>query len=181
MNPFPRRAPGRRCPGPLPAPGTAGPARVPRPQGRPALSRRRTLYTGTDKQAQRLRALFTADEHVEVEATWGIYQRRIAAYRQEDRRRSRKQVVDLVDSISTGVPKSLSEVITLGRTLKKRAEDTWPTLTGPAPPTDRPRRSTDESSISEAPPSGSATSPTISPGPARDRRIQAPIHRRIGV
>jgi hypothetical protein len=30
-------------------------------------------------QAQRLADLFGADEHVEVEATWGIYQRMIAA------------------------------------------------------------------------------------------------------
>ena len=46
---------------------------------------RRTLHTGadllTDKQAARLTALFAIDEHVEVEATWGIYQRIIAAYR----------------------------------------------------------------------------------------------------
>ena len=26
-------------------------------------------------------AMFSIDEHVEVEATWGIYQRMIAAYR----------------------------------------------------------------------------------------------------
>jgi hypothetical protein len=35
----------------------------------------------TDKQAARLTALFAIDEHVEVEATWGIYQWMIAAYR----------------------------------------------------------------------------------------------------
>jgi hypothetical protein len=29
----------------------------------------------------RLRTLFATDEHVEVEATWGIYQRMITAYR----------------------------------------------------------------------------------------------------
>ena len=50
---------------------------------------RRTLHTGadllTDKQIDRLNALFAADEHVEVEATWGIYQRMIAAYREPDR------------------------------------------------------------------------------------------------
>lgn len=32
----------------------------------------------------RLEALFAADDHAEVEATWGIYQRVIAAYRQPD-------------------------------------------------------------------------------------------------
>ncbi len=57
--------------------------------GDPLYSARRTLHTGadllTDKQKQRLQALFAADEHVEVEATWGIYQRMIAAYREPDR------------------------------------------------------------------------------------------------
>ena len=32
-----------------------------------------------------LRALFAVEEHVEVEATWGIYQRMIGAYRHPDR------------------------------------------------------------------------------------------------
>ena len=40
-----------------------------------------------------------------------------------------------------------------------------PTSTGPALATDRPRPSTDDSSTSEAPHSGSATSPITSPGP----------------
>ena len=52
----------------------------------PLYRARRTLHTGadllTDKQAARLTALFAVDEHVEVEATWGIYQRMIAAYRE---------------------------------------------------------------------------------------------------
>src|SRR6478735_7272107 len=47
----------------------------------------------------------------------------ITAYRDTDRRRGRKLMVDLIDSVSTGVPKSLREVITLGRTLTKRAAD----------------------------------------------------------
>ena len=55
----------------------------------PLYSTRRTLHTGadllTDKQKDRLAALFADDEHVEVEATWGIYQRMIAAYREPDR------------------------------------------------------------------------------------------------
>lgn len=96
-------------------------------KGDPLYSARRTLHTGagllTDKQKDRLAALFAADAHVEVEATWGIYQRMIAAYREEDRRRGRELMVKLIDSISTGVPKALTEVITLGRTLKKRAAD----------------------------------------------------------
>jgi transposase len=52
----------------------------------PLYKSRRTLHTGagllTDRQRQRLTALFADDRHVEVEATWGIYQRMIAAYRE---------------------------------------------------------------------------------------------------
>ena len=50
---------------------------------------RRTLHTGagllTDRQADRLSTLFAEKAHVELEATWGIYQRMIAAYREPDR------------------------------------------------------------------------------------------------
>ncbi len=93
----------------------------------PLYRARRTLHTGadllTDKQAERLTALFTPDEHVQVEATWGIYQRMIAAYRHEDRATGRELMVKLIDSVSTGVPTALVEVTKLGRTLKTRAAD----------------------------------------------------------
>ncbi len=93
----------------------------------PLYSARRTLHTGadllTDRQKHRLTALFAGDDHVEVEATWGIYQRMIAAYREPDRTRGRALMTSLIASVSHGVPAELSEVITLGRTLKKRADD----------------------------------------------------------
>ena len=96
-------------------------------KGDPLYSARRTLHTGaellTDKQTDRLHALFATDEHVEVEATWGIYQRMIAAYREPDRAKGRDLMRNLIESISHGVPSALTEVITLGRTLKKRAAD----------------------------------------------------------
>ena len=48
----------------------------------PLYRARRTLHTGADllrtSQTQRLHDLFTADEHVQVEATWGIYRRMMA-------------------------------------------------------------------------------------------------------
>ena len=47
----------------------------------------------------------------------------IEAYREQDQGRGRELMVKLIDSISHGVPKPLTEVITLGRTLKKRAAD----------------------------------------------------------
>lgn len=100
-------------------------------KGDPLYGARRTLSTGadllTDRQKDRLAALFDPDihddAHVEVEATWGIYQRMIAAYRHEDRRRGRELMAELIDSVSSGVPKALVEVIKLGRTLNKRAAD----------------------------------------------------------
>ena len=93
----------------------------------PLYTSRRTLHTGadllTDKQAQRLRELFLADAHVEVEATWGIYQRMIGAYRQHDRTQGKKLMEKLIASISHGVPDALTEITTLGRTLKRRVAD----------------------------------------------------------
>ncbi len=78
-------------------------------KGDPLYSARRTLHTGagllTDKQKDRLATLFAADAHVEVEATWGVYQPMIAAYREENRARGRDLMVKLIDSISSGVPR----------------------------------------------------------------------------
>ena len=89
--------------------------------GDPLFSSRRMLHTGTDlltdKQHLRLQTLFGGDEHVELEATWAIYQAMIAAYREPDRVKGRHLMARLIASISHGVPAALSEVVTLGRTL----------------------------------------------------------------
>jgi transposase len=133
----------------------------------PLYAARRTLHTGsdllTDKQKQRLDVLFAADEQVQVEATWGIYQRMIAAYREPDRTRGRELMRKLINSVSHGVPAALTEVISLGRTLNKASRRHLGLLTGPAPATARPRRSTAASNTYAARPSASATSPTTSP------------------
>ncbi|GFG75134.1 ISL3 family transposase [Mycobacterium botniense] len=93
----------------------------------PLYACRHTLHTGadllTDKQKIRLHALFAADAHVEVEATWTIYQRTVAAYREPNRAKGRAMMQAVIDTLSRGVPKALRELITLGRTLKKRAGD----------------------------------------------------------
>jgi len=95
--------------------------------GDPLYAARRTLHTGTDlltdKQRHRIEALFADQEHVAVEVTWGVYQGVIAAYRHPDRTRGRALMTTLIGSVSHGVPAGLSEVTTLGRTLKKRAAD----------------------------------------------------------
>ncbi|MBK8437856.1 MAG: ISL3 family transposase [Austwickia sp.] len=93
----------------------------------PPYTARRTLHTGadllTEKQTARLTALFAVDEHTEVEATWGIYQRMIAAYRAPDRAAGKNAMHKLINTVSSGVPRELTEVISLDRTLKKRADD----------------------------------------------------------
>jgi len=93
----------------------------------PLYRARRTLHTGsdllTDKQRARLTALFAADEHVDVEATWGIYQRMIAAYREPDRTHGRALMTSLIKSVGHGVPAALTELRRLGRTLTTRAVD----------------------------------------------------------
>ena len=71
----------------------------------------------------------------------------------------------LIDSIRTGVPQPLVELITLGRTLAKRAVDVLAYFDRQAPATGPPRRSTAASSTCAAPPSDSATSPTTSLDP----------------
>ncbi|MDP9466823.1 MAG: ISL3 family transposase [Actinomycetota bacterium] len=95
--------------------------------GDPLYGARRTLHTGidllTDTQTARLSALFAADAHVQVEATWRIYQQMIAAYRDSDRTRGRSTMTKLVDALSSNVPAPLIELRTLGRTLKRRAAD----------------------------------------------------------
>ena len=96
-------------------------------KGDPLFAARRTLHTGTalltDKQAARLEALFAVEEHVAVEATWGIYQRMIIAYREPDKKLGKQHMQAVIDSVTTGVPATLVEIRKLGRTLKQRAAD----------------------------------------------------------
>ena len=93
----------------------------------PLYRARRTLHTGadllTDRQRTRLDSLFAGDAHVEVETTWAVYQNMITAYREPDRAEGRELMQKLIGSLSDGVPAALTEVITLGRTLKQRAAD----------------------------------------------------------
>ncbi len=95
--------------------------------GDPLYRARRTLHTGADlltaKQKHRLAALFTSDAHVEVQVTWCVYQQMITAYRHPDRAQGRQLMTSLISSLHHGVPTTLSEIITLGRTLNKRAAD----------------------------------------------------------
>jgi transposase len=91
----------------------------------PLYASRRTLHTGVDLFSRRiaLDALFAPHKHAEVEASWTIDQRVIAAYREPNRTKGRTVMQAVIDALSHGVPKALPEVLTLGRTLKKRAAD----------------------------------------------------------
>lgn len=96
-------------------------------KGDPLFTCRRTLLTGegllTDRGQQRLDDLFADDDHVAVEVTWAVYQKMITAYREPDRSRGRELMAKLITTLSQGVPAGLTEVATLGRTLKRRAAD----------------------------------------------------------
>ena len=93
----------------------------------PLYRARRTLHTGhdllTDRQRDRLTALFAGDDHVEVEATWRVYQRMITAYRDPDRTRARESMTRLIRALQENVPTTLIELRRLGRTLNHRAPD----------------------------------------------------------
>jgi transposase len=148
-------------------------------KGDPLYAARRTLHTGaallTDKQRQRLTALFADDEHVEVEATWGIHQRMIAAYREPDKKHGKAMMQAVIDSVASGVPDTLTEIRKLGRTLEQRATDIL-ALFRPARHVERPHRG--HQRRARAPP---RQRPRI-PEPdephrtlvARSRRIQTP-------
>jgi len=77
----------------------------------------------TDKQRQRLSAVFADERHLEVEATWAVYQRLVTAYRDPNRADAKAALAKIITTIGKGVPAALSELTTLGRTLHRRAAD----------------------------------------------------------
>ena len=94
----------------------------------PLYRARRTLHTGPtcsppDSKPGSM-PCSPATTTSQVEATWGVYQQMIAAYRDPDRAKGRaKHGRPSSRASAAGVPGVLREVITLGRTLKKRAAD----------------------------------------------------------
>ena len=78
----------------------------------------------TPRQQHQLADLFTSDCHVALEVTWSVYQNIIDAYRAPDTRVGKAMMEAEINTLtSTRVPRGLSEIITLGRTLKRRAGD----------------------------------------------------------
>lgn len=95
--------------------------------GDPLYGARKTLRTGADlltqPQERKLTRVFAADEHVEVEATWSVYQKIVAAYRHPSKKDGKHLLQEVITSLRRGLPAKLIEVKKLGRTLNKRAAD----------------------------------------------------------
>jgi len=112
--------------------------------GDPLYRARRTLLTGadllTDTQARRLEALFADERHAAVQASWGVYQRLIQAYRTEEAGLGKYLMQRLIDSLRQTIPDGLEEIQTLARTMISRSQDT-PGLLRPPRHLQRPHRS----------------------------------------
>jgi transposase len=95
--------------------------------GDPLYGIRRVLRTGADlltsRQRARLAAVFADEQHLEIEVTWCIYQAIVAAYRNPDRAAGKTGLARTITIISASVPAALTELVTLGRTLSRRAGD----------------------------------------------------------
>ena len=94
----------------------------------PLYKARRVLHTRscllTLGQQYQILDLFSGDEHVALEVTWSAYQNIIDAYRSSNARGGKTLMREEIARLtSTSVPSSLTELITLGRTLKRRATD----------------------------------------------------------
>ena len=94
----------------------------------PLYKARRVLHTRscllTLGQQYQILDLFSGDEHVALEVTWSAYQNIIDAYRAPDTDVGKALMEAEINTLtSTRVPRSLTELITLGRTLKRRATD----------------------------------------------------------
>jgi len=133
-------------------------------KGEPLFTSARTLHTGadllTDKQCARLTALSAAEEHIEVEATWGIYQPMITAYREPERKQGRDLMTKLIESVSHGVDRAAQARSDPDGPRRRRAG-----LLRPARHQQRPHRG-DQRTPRTPPRIGprlSATSPTTSP------------------
>lgn len=93
----------------------------------PLFKARRVLHTGagllTDRQYERVQALFANPNHLEVEAAWSVYQRMVTAYREPDRKLGKFIMAAVISSLAEDVPEQFFELRRLGRTLRRRAAD----------------------------------------------------------
>ena len=103
---------------------TIGAGVPPTPCTRPAGCLRTRSCLLTPRQQHQLADLFASDCHVALEVTWSVYQNIIDAYRDPSKIRGKALIQAEINTLTcTRVPRGLSELITLGRTLKHRAGD----------------------------------------------------------
>lgn len=81
-----------------------------------------TASASADSKESRFDKLFAGDRHVQVELTWGIYQRLMAAYR-DPIRTGAAGAKFVIDALTGDIPAPLVELRKLGRTFGKRAGD----------------------------------------------------------
>ena len=134
----------------------------------PLYKARRMLHTRscllTPRQQHQLLNLFSGEEHVALEVTWSAYQNIIDAYRAPDTDAGKALMEAEINTLtSTRVPRGLTELITLGRTLKCRSRDILAYFDRPHTSNAVPKPSTAVSNTYADPHSGSETSPTTSP------------------
>ena len=94
----------------------------------PLYTARRMLHTRscllTPRQQHQLLVLFASQKHVTLEVTWSAHQNIIDAYRAPDTAAGKAMMRAEINTLtSTRTPRGLTELITLGRTLKRRAGD----------------------------------------------------------
>ena len=100
----------------------------------------------TPRQQHQLADLFASDCYVALEVTWSVYQNIIDAYRDPSKIRGKALMQAEMACLSdAGVPHSLTEIITLGRTLKRRSRDILAYFEHPTPAMALPKPSTDAS------------------------------------
>ena len=138
-------------------------SRAPPPKNSPAQGRSHVSLT--PRQQHQLADLFTIEEHAALEVTWSIYQNIVDACRTPDTSVGKAMMrAEINTRTSTRVPSCPTELMTLGRTLKRRARDILAYFDHPhTPQAAPPKPSTDASNTYAAPHSGSGTSPTTLP------------------
>ena len=92
----------------------------------PLYKARRVLHTRscllTERQQHQILNLFSGDEHVALEVTWSAYQNIIDAYRTPNTSAGKALMRAEINTLTSArVPRGLTELITLGRTLKRRS------------------------------------------------------------
>ena len=106
----------------------------------------------TPRHQHQILDLFASDCHVALEVTWSAYQNIINAYRAPNTRTGKAMTeAEINTPTSTRVPRDLTELITLRRTLKRRAGDILAYFNHPTPQAVPPKPSTDASNASAAP------------------------------